>query len=92
MFAVGLRSRQYSPESLQAIGEQSSGSYTEASGPASLQQIYSDLGYTLSNEYVMRYRSLAGPGIPIKVAVKVKDIPGSRDGKLYESRSRRPPP
>ena len=77
VFAVGLRSPQYSPDTLQTIGEQTSGTYTEAVGTEALGQIYTNLGYTLSNEYLMRYRSLAGPDKSIRVALQVKGIPGT---------------
>lgn len=76
IFAVGLKSQQYDPDSLRAIVAQTSGSYSEASSPAALNQIYSQLGYTLSNEYLLRFRSLAGPNAKMIVAVKVDGIPG----------------
>ena len=77
VFAVGLRSGQYDPAALKAVAEQTSGSYSEASSASALKQIYAGLGYTLSNEYVVHYRSLAGPGQQTRVAVKVDGIPGT---------------
>jgi tight adherence protein B len=76
VFAVGLKSRQYDPAALQAIASQTSGTYTEASSASALNQIYSDLGYVLSHEYLLRYRSLAGPSKKLVVAVRVDGIPG----------------
>ncbi len=77
VFAVGLRSRQYSSDALTAIASGTSGTYAEASGAAALKQVYSDLGYTLSNEYLLKYRSLAGPNVRIRVTVQVRGIPGT---------------
>jgi len=77
VFVVGLRSPQYDPGALKTIAEQTKGEYTEASGAAALAEIYAQLGYTLSNEYLLRYRSLAGPDVKIKVAVQVEGIPGT---------------
>ena len=77
VFAVGLQSRQYDPDALRAIADQSSGTYAEASGGAALNQVYSELGYTLSNEYLLRYRSLAGPDQKNRVAVRIAGIPGT---------------
>jgi tight adherence protein B len=76
VFAVGLRSGQYDPDALRAIVGATSGTYSEASSSADLQQIYEQLGYTLSHEYLLHYRSLAGPSAKQVVAVKVAGIPG----------------
>lgn len=77
VFTVGLNSRQFSPEALQEIAAGTGGTYAEASGAAGLKQIYSQLGYTLSNEYLLRYRSLASPDEKVRVAAKVNGIPGT---------------
>ena len=77
VFAVGLRSGQYDAATLQALATQTAGTYSEASSALALKQIYSELGLTLSKEYVVRYRSLAGPGENTRVAVKVAGIPGA---------------
>jgi len=77
IYAVGLKSAQYDPDALREIVAQTSGSYSEASSPAALNQIYSQLGYTLSHEYLLRYRSLAGPDTKQVVALRVAGIPGS---------------
>jgi len=76
VYAVGLKSPQYDPDALRIIVAQTAGNYSEASSPAALNQIYSQLGYTLSHEYLLRYRSLAGPNTKLIVAVKVDGIAG----------------
>ena len=77
VFAVGLKSGQYDSATLQTISGDTSGTYTEASSSAALKQIYEQLGYTLSNEYLLRYRSLSGPDEKNAVAVKINGIPGT---------------
>jgi len=77
VFTVGLRSSQFTPDALEAIAAATSGSFTEASSAAALKQVYSQLGYTLSNQYLLRYRSLAGPDEKTRVAVEIQGIPGT---------------
>ena len=77
VFAVGLRSAQYDPEALSSVVEQTAGTYSEASSSAALSQIYSQLGYTLSNEYVLATGRSRARARPI-VAVKVNGRPGHR--------------
>ncbi len=77
VFAVGLRSGQFDRTALKELAAKTSGTYSEASGAAALTQIYAQLGYTLSNEYLLRYRSLAGPDQKTAVAVKVDGFSGT---------------
>lgn len=77
VFAVGLRSPQYDSAALAAIAAKSSGTYSEAASADKLSQIYDALGYTISHEYLLKYRSLAGPGVKRVVAVRVAGIPGA---------------
>ena len=49
---------------------------------AALTGIFKELGYTLSHEYLLRYRSLAGPDTKIVVAVDVAGVPG-RHARTY---------
>ncbi|MSO96121.1 MAG: VWA domain-containing protein [Thermoleophilia bacterium] len=77
VFAVGLRSPQFAAEALKAIAAETSGSYIEASSAAALKTVYSQLGYTLSNEYLLRYRSLAGPDEKTRVALRIQGVPGA---------------
>jgi tight adherence protein B len=77
VFAVGLRSGQFDPAALKAIAAATSGSYTEASSAAALTGVFTQLGFTLSNEYLLRYRSLLGPDKKVRVAVKIKGVPGT---------------
>lgn len=77
VFAVGLSSPQFAPDALEAIATETSGDYTEAPNAAALKEVYSQLGYTLSNEYLLRYRSLAGPGEKTLVSLRIQGTPGT---------------
>lgn len=77
VYAVGLKSPQYDPNALRNVAAQTAGTYNEAANSKELSDVYTKLGYTLSNEYVLRYRSLAGPSTKLVVAVKVDDVPGT---------------
>jgi tight adherence protein B len=74
--AVGLRSPAFEPDPLQDLATGAGGSYSEASSPAELQQIYDELGAQLASQYLVRYRSSAGPEQRVDVAVKVAGVPG----------------
>jgi tight adherence protein B len=74
--AVGLRSSAFDPGPLQELAAGGGGSYSEASSPAELQQIYDELGEQLASQYLVRYRSSAGPEQRIDVAVQVAGVPG----------------
>jgi tight adherence protein B len=75
LYAVGLRSRSFEPGPLRDLAG-GGGSYSEASSPAELRQIYDQLGEQLASQYLVRYRSPAGPEERIDVAVKVAGVPG----------------
>ena len=76
VFAVGLASSALNASALREISATSGGAYTAAGSASQLHAIYDNLGYRLSNEYLLRYRSLAGPGEKVAVSVSVAGIPG----------------
>jgi tight adherence protein B len=76
LYAVGLRSSAYEPGPLQDLADGGGGSYSEASSPEELEQIYDELGEQLASQYLVRYRSPAGPEQRVDVAVQVAGIPG----------------
>lgn len=71
VFSVGLRSEQFSPAPLRALARSTRGDYAEAGAAAELGRIYKGLGLLLSREYLLNYRSLAGPGLGVNVVVSV---------------------
>jgi len=74
VYAVGLRSSAFDPVPLQQLAEATGGGYAQASSSQKLAGIYDELGYKLSNEYLITYRSFLGPGEDVKVVVKVDGI------------------
>ncbi len=77
VFTVGLESGQYDPKTLVTIAAQTKGTASTAANAAELSQIFSELGYTLANEYILRYRSLGAPNEKQRVAVKVDGFAGT---------------
>ncbi|MDQ3857312.1 MAG: VWA domain-containing protein [Actinomycetota bacterium] len=76
IFSVGLRSRSFEPAPLVRLADEASGRYSEAASADDLERIFDELGTLLAHEYVLRYRSSAGPELPVKVAVSVEGIDG----------------
>lgn len=78
VFTVGLRSRAFRAAPLQAIADSSGAVYAEAtSADEDLPRIYAELGAALANEYVLRYRSLEGPGKSVRVQVRSPQFAGT---------------
>ncbi len=75
VFAVGLKSDQFSPATLQAIASETGGTYTEAGTSGALAPIFDTLGFRLANEYLIFYRSLAKPEQSVDVVVRVSGYP-----------------
>jgi tight adherence protein B len=76
VFSVGLRSKTFRPEPLQALAEQANGEYSEATSAEDLGRIFSALGARLASEYLLRYRSQAPPHEDVHVAVLVDGVEG----------------
>ena len=76
IYSVGLRSPAFDPEPLKDLATGGGGSYSEASSPAELERIYDQLGEQLASQYLIRYRSPAGPEERVDVAVRVEGIRG----------------
>ena len=74
VFAVALRSRLSTFSALQKLARDTGGHYVEASSIDKLRGIYKQLGSTLASEYLLRYRSLAGPNRHIAVTVRVDGL------------------
>ena len=77
IFSVGLESRQFDPKTLDNASTVTGGTFSIASNASQLSKIYSALGYALSNEYLIHYRSLAGPEQRIKLTVRVAGFKGT---------------
>ena len=71
VFAVGLSSRLSKLEALQKLARDTGGRYLETTSISDLKAIYSQLGSSLASEYLLHYRSVAGPGKHVRVTVRV---------------------
>jgi tight adherence protein B len=71
IFTIGLRSGAFDPTPLRQLASGTSGSFTATANPDQLAPIYSALSSRLANEYLVSYRSPAGPGEQVSVTVSV---------------------
>jgi tight adherence protein B len=90
VYTVGLRSSAFDPGPLEELAATGRGRYSEASSAGQLAQIYSRLGQELANQYLIRYRSPAGPGKQVDVAVKVEGVPGEATAQYTSPRLQLP--
>ena len=74
IFTVALMSRFFDSTTLQSLSSRTGGEYFEASSPNALVGIYRKLGTQLANEYLLQYKSFAGPDEPVSVHVSVAAI------------------
>ena len=77
VISVGLRSKQYNPESLRSIAQQTGGTYAESASPAALEPIFSQISSRLSREYTVRYTSLLPPKTNASVRAAVAGLPAA---------------
>lgn len=77
VFTVGLESPSLDPKGLRRLATMTHARYFTARQPGDLAAIYDQLGAQLSSEYLLRYRSKAGPGLEAVVEARVKGIAGT---------------
>lgn len=75
VFSVGIRSRSFRAVPLAKIAASTGAAYSEARSTGELARLYDQLGAQLSSEYLLRYRSHAGPNMRIRVEVRVDGLP-----------------
>lgn len=73
IYAVGLDDSSYQPQTLKALAAAGHGEYVQAKA-AALGSLFTQLSRVLSNEYLVRYNSFAGPGVRVRVKVNVPTI------------------
>jgi tight adherence protein B len=71
IYTVGLDDKSFKPSTLKALAKAGHGEYAKAKAQ-SLAPLFEQLSQELSNEYLLQYKSPAGPGRPIKVEVSVR--------------------
>ena len=72
VYPVGIESPDFVPDDLERLADETGGTYATADSPETLTKIYDQLGFELSNEYLLRYRSTARPDQDVDVQVAVK--------------------
>ena len=74
IYSVGLHSAHFRPGTLSGLSSGTGGIYTGAASTKQLTGIFKALGSRLSNEYVVRYRSLVGPLTHVAVLASVQNV------------------
>jgi tight adherence protein B len=74
IYTVGLKSPTFKPHTLESLAAAGGGQYALAKTTSDLTPLFDQLGRLISNQYLVDYKSLAGPSVPIRVLVQV---PGS---------------
>jgi tight adherence protein B len=77
IFSVAIKSGAFKPAPLKTLANETAGGYSETASTAQLAAIYDRLGSQLASEYLVRYRSLAGPDENVRVQVVVDRVPGA---------------
>ena len=86
VFAVGLKSRLSKLAALKKLARDTGGGYIETTSLTKLKGIYRQLGSSLAAEYLLHYRSVAGPDTRIKVTAQVDGV-----GRVAATEYRTPP-
>ena len=74
IFTVGVRDRSFSPGLLQQLAQQGGGKYVAATG-AQLPDVFKSIAASLTQSYLIRYRSIIPGGRHITVRVHVDGVP-----------------
>jgi tight adherence protein B len=78
IFTVGLHSSSFDPSSLRGLAAGGNGAYALARTTGDLSPLFDQLGGRLASEYLLRYKSLAGPSKPVNVSVTVNGLGRSK--------------
>lgn len=73
IYAVGVQDKSYRPGTLKALAKTGGGQYAQAKTQA-LAPLFDKLGQLLSDQYLLQYKSLARPNVPVRVHVSVAGL------------------
>ena len=76
VYTVGLASRSFDFGALNLLAADTHAEFSAATSLADLARVYERLGSRLAHQYVLRYRSTAGPSERVRVSVQVAGLPG----------------
>jgi tight adherence protein B len=91
VYTVGLRSRAFDAATLTGIAADGGGTYSEASSPGALAQIYTRLGQQVANQYYVRYRTSQPSGTRVKVSIKIDGYGVANTGYVTPGAAAGPP-
>ena len=74
VFAIGLRSNSRDFGALNLLAADTHGEFSSAGSITDLARIYDRLGSRLAHQYLLQYRSPAGPGTRVRVRVRVTGL------------------
>jgi tight adherence protein B len=77
LFTIGLHSPRFDPSSLETLADAGGGEYALAASTRDLAPIFDQLGARLAREYLVRYKSLAGPKTHVKVSMSLNGVVGA---------------
>ena len=83
LYTVGIKSSKFDPSTLVSIAAAGGGEYTLAKSTQVLAPLFDQLSQRISREYVLRYKSLAGPKSSVRVTVQIAGIGSASTG--YET-------
>jgi len=83
LYTIGLSSPKFDASTLSSLASEGGGEYTLARSTQALAPVFDQLSQRISREYVVRYKSFAGPKTPVKVTVEVAGI--GRGAAAYET-------
>jgi tight adherence protein B len=71
LYTIGLHSPRFDSSTLVSLARLGGGEYALAQTTKQLAPLFDQLGARLASEYLLRYKSLAGPKVKVHVTVKV---------------------
>lgn len=74
LYTIGLKSPKFDRSTLASLAADGGGEFTLAESTQALAPVFDRLSERLAREYVLRYRSLAGPNVPVHVAVRISGV------------------
>jgi tight adherence protein B len=77
LYAVGLSSPKFDSSTLVSLAANGGGDYSLAKSTKTLAPLFDQLSQRLAGEYILRYKSLAGPETPVHVQVNVAGLGGA---------------
>jgi tight adherence protein B len=74
LYTIGLNSPKFDATTLASLAASGGGEYTLAKSTQALAPVFDELSQRISREYVVRYKSFAGPTTPVRVSVQVAGV------------------